>query len=90
MAVEEILKQQVFAGEDEKHPDREQHVGLGHELRASISPSSVDGATKEGQIFSMSAIDVVLDAKMRMLNRVLHLFMARPRDESKLTISPDN
>jgi hypothetical protein len=90
MAVEEILKNQVVAGEDEKHPDQKQHVGLGHELRASVSPTSVDGATKEGQIFSMNGIDAVLDAKMRMLNRVLQLFMARPRDVSTLTISPDN
>ena len=87
MAIEEVLKQQVITGEDEKYPDQEHHVGFAGKLRASISHTSVDGDAKEGQIFSMNEVDAVLDAKMRLLNRVSQPFMTGPRDASKLTPS---
>ncbi|KIW28339.1 uncharacterized protein PV07_08012 [Cladophialophora immunda] len=71
MAIGTILKQEVVAGEDEKHAAQKPYFGLGHELRASISPISIDGATEEGQIFSMGEVDAALDAKMRLLNRTI-------------------
>ncbi|KIW65416.1 hypothetical protein PV04_07679 [Phialophora macrospora] len=71
MPVEEILNVEVGAFKDEKHPDHEQRIGIGHKLETSISPSSVDGAVKEGEIFSMGEVDAVFDAKMRLLNRTI-------------------
>jgi hypothetical protein len=46
------------------------HRGLASRVRNSISVSSVDEETKEGQIFSMHDIDPALDAKMRLVNNV--------------------
>jgi hypothetical protein len=46
------------------------HHGLASRVRNSISVSSIDEDTKEGQIFSMNDIDPALDAKMRLVNNV--------------------
>jgi hypothetical protein len=85
MAVEEILNEEVDALKDEKHPDHEKRIGLGHILETSISPSSLDGATQEGEIFSMGEVDAALDAKMRLLNRVSHPSISMHQDVPKLT-----
>ncbi|KAK5467856.1 Filamentous Growth Regulator [Exophiala xenobiotica] len=47
------------------------HHGLASRVRNSISVSSIDEDTKEGQIFSMHDIDPALDAKMRLVNNAI-------------------
>ena len=46
------------------------HGGFAERVRHSISVQSIDGNTKEGQIFSMNDVDPALDAKMRLVNNV--------------------
>ena len=71
MADKEISQHHDIAnGPDEKRLDREHQIGLSDGDRNSESLSFRAGTTDEGQIFSMSDIDPVLDAKMRLLNRV--------------------
>ncbi len=53
----------------EKHLDREQHAG--HDNGGLISDAlSIEIGTTDNEVFSMSEVDPVLDAKMRLVNRV--------------------
>lgn len=53
----------------EKYSDREQYAGQQHG-GDRLESSSIDTGTMEDQIFSMYEIDPVLDAKMRLVNKV--------------------
>lgn len=54
----------------EKHTDREQYAGLRGDGASPSESLSIEIGTAEDQVFSMSDIDPVLDAKMRLVNKV--------------------
>lgn len=53
----------------EKHPDREHHAGL-RDGGLSNDILSVDIGESDDEVFSMTEVDPVLEAKMRLVNRV--------------------
>lgn len=59
-----------IAQPSEKHPDREHYAGLRDDGDRPSDSLSIEIGTAEDQIFSMSEIDPVLDAKMRLVNKV--------------------
>lgn len=54
----------------DKASDRERYAGLRSSGDRHSASSSFEMGTVEDQIFSMSEIDPVLDAKMRLVNKV--------------------
>lgn len=54
----------------EKYSDPEQYAGQRDGGDRLVESSSIEMGTVEDQIFSMSEIDPVLDAKMRLVNKV--------------------
>ncbi|ETS75931.1 hypothetical protein PFICI_12875 [Pestalotiopsis fici W106-1] len=57
----------------EKYADRERYAGLGDDGTGPIDALSIDIGAVEDQVFSMSEIDPVLDAKMRLVNKLFFL-----------------
>ncbi|KAK4937230.1 Filamentous Growth Regulator [Elasticomyces elasticus] len=54
----------------QEHPDRKQHAGL-HNPGGYSDALSVDIGSSDDEVFSMSEVDPVLDAKMRLVNRTM-------------------
>lgn len=54
----------------EKGTDREHHAGLHDDVDHLGDASNIEIESEEAQIFSMREIDPVLDAKMRLVNKV--------------------
>lgn len=54
----------------EKYADRERYAGLRDDEHRPIDSLSIEIGAVEDQVFSMGEIDPVLDAKMRLVNKV--------------------
>lgn len=54
----------------EKYSDQERYAGLHDGSDRPVDSSSIEIGTVDDQVFSMYEIDPVLDAKMRLVNKV--------------------